>query len=71
MVYMYKEIAETCCLGVYGLIRPEIDYWKTTCEKKTILLFYPCAQSLGGEATRSVLPVLVHSASVVFRPYDC
>ena len=26
MVYMYKEIAETCCLGVYGLIRPEIDY---------------------------------------------
>ena len=25
MVYMYKEIAETCCLGVYGLIRPEIE----------------------------------------------
>ena len=43
MVYMYKEIAETCCFGVYGLIRPEIDNLKTACEKKAILLFYPCA----------------------------
>ena len=45
MVYMYKEIAETCCFGVYGLILREIDNLKTACEKKTILLFYPCAQS--------------------------